>query len=117
MDIQINVEKIEDRIVLRLEGRLDTITSPFLGEKLEALIKQKHVQILMDFSDVHYLSSAGLRLLLSTSKKLRAANGFLALFSINEDVLEIIQMAGFESILHICQTEKEALKYLPRTND
>ena len=110
-DLDIQVESIESKIILRLDGRIDAVTTPALGKKIQILVEENHKKILLDFAKVDYLSSAGLRLILSTTKKLKAAGGFLVLFSINEDIYEIIKMAGFEKILHICKMEREALQF------
>ena len=67
--------------------------------------------MLLDFSGVDYLSSAGLRTLLSASQKLKSKKGMLVLFSLSGEVEEIIKMAGFERVLHICSSEKEALQF------
>ena len=66
---------------------------------------------MLDFTRIDYLSSAGLRILLSATKKLKEKKGTLILFSLQEEVLEIIKMAGFDKILHICLNEKEALQF------
>lgn len=110
--ITVDVEGEGDITILRLEGRLDASSSPALESKLNDQIGQNHLKILMDFSRVDYLSSAGMRLLLSTTKKLKAKEGKLVLVSINDEVMEIIKMAGFERILQIFNTEKEAFDSL-----
>jgi anti-sigma B factor antagonist/stage II sporulation protein AA (anti-sigma F factor antagonist) len=52
-----------------------------------------------------------MRVLLSTIKKLKLKNGMLILFSLSEDVLDVVKMAGFDKVLHICASEKEALQF------
>ena len=106
----IDIEKEGEVTVFSLEGRLDALTSPVLEGKLNEQIGQGRVKILLDFSRIDYLSSAGMRLLLSTTKKLKSKEGKLALASINDEVMEIIKMAGFERILHIFKSENEAFK-------
>lgn len=113
LGLQISLEEIEDRLVLRIDGRLDATSSPILERKLASLIEEKYLYLLLDFTEVEYLSSAGMRILLSASKKLKEKKGFLLVFSANEDVAEIIRMAGFEKVLHLCSTEKDALQYRP----
>ncbi|MEL7431467.1 MAG: STAS domain-containing protein [Chlamydiota bacterium] len=110
MNIQIDVEEVENKYILRIQGRIDTMTTPILEKRIEELVKQNHWDLLADFTDVEYLSSAGLRVLLSSTKKARAHQGHFVLFSIDEDVLEIIKMAGFERVLTICTSEKDALQ-------
>lgn len=108
--LKIGLEEIDRKVVLRLEGRLDAATTPILERKLNTLIDEHRIHLLLDFTDVDYLSSAGMRLLLTTSKKLKAKKGVLILFAIDEDVLEIIKLAGFEKILFIFETEQDALQ-------
>ncbi len=109
--LHIELEEIEHRVILRITGRLDAATTPILERKLNALIDEHHNFLLLDFSDIDYLSSAGMRLLLSATKKLKGKNGSLILFSVGDEVSEIIKMAGFDKILHICSNEKEALQF------
>ena len=52
-----------------------------------------------------------MRVLFAATKKLTAKKGNLVLFSLNEDVAEIVRMAGFDKILHLCSTEEEALQF------
>lgn len=113
LGLQIKLEEIEGRLILRLDGRLDASSSPILERKLGGLIDEKYRHLLLDFTDVDYLSSAGMRVLLSASKRLKEKKGILLVFSANEDVAEIIRMAGFEKVLHLCSTEKDALQYRP----
>ncbi len=110
LGLQIDVEKVDKNIILRLDGRLDTATAPVLDKKINSLVEDNHNSIILDFSRIDYLSSAGMRLLLSFTKKLKAKNGHLVIFGIDDDVMEIIKMAGFERILTICGLEEEALR-------
>lgn len=95
--------------VLRLEGRIDAVSSAVLEKKLDENITHKKVRVALDFTKVDYLSSAGMRLLLSMTKKFKQQEGMLGLFAIHDDVMEIIKMAGFERILFIYPLEKEAI--------
>ncbi len=110
MSIKIQSEVKTNKQILRVEGRLDASSAPILEVRLNELIDAKHTQILIDFSKLDYLSSAGMRLLLSMTKKLKSIEGSLKFCGINEEVMEIIKMAGFERILEIYLTEKEALE-------
>ncbi len=111
--LKMAVEEIDRKIVVRLEGRIDAATAPLLERKLDHLLEQKHWQILLDFTQVEYLSSAGMRVLLSTTKKLKVHKGQLILFALTEEVAEIVRLAGFDKILHLCSSEKEALQLRP----
>lgn len=111
MSLQIDLEEIEQRIILRLDGKVDAATCPILEKKISKLIEEKRYDLLLDFSNVDYLSSAGLRLLLSATKKLHTLKGDLVIFSLAPEVEEIVKMAGFDRILHVFTDEKEALQH------
>lgn len=111
--LHIDLEEIDQKIILRLDGRLDAATAPILERKINSLIDEKRYLVYLDLLRMDYLSSAGLRLLLSFSKKLKAKKGALVLFSIGEEVMQIIKLAGFEKILLIYETEQDAFQYNP----
>ena len=105
----IEIEHDQGILFVRLDGRLDAASSPLLEKKLVELTSVEKAKVLLDFAKINYLSSAGMRLLLSTTKKLTKNAGGLHLCSVNEEVMEIIKMAGFERIIHIFPTEQEAI--------
>lgn len=108
--LRIELEEIEHRVILRLDGRVDASSAPILERKIASLMDEDHYHLILDFTRVDYLSSAGMRVLLSATKKLKSKKGYLILFSLVGDVEEVIKMAGFDKILHICSSEKEALQ-------
>jgi anti-anti-sigma factor len=109
--LRIELEEIEHRVILRIDGRLDAASAPILERKINSLIDEDHYHLILDFTRIDYLSSAGMRVLLSATKKLKSKKGALILFSLSDDVSEVIKMAGFDKILHICSSEKEALQF------
>ncbi len=82
-----------------LEGRLDTITAPELEKELKALPEEK-LALVLDFEKLSYISSAGLRVLLSTQKA-RNGRGGMTLTHVNETIMEIFEVTGFLDILTI----------------
>lgn len=109
--VEIKVEEEAGVHLVTIEGRIDAATTPIVEKKLEGLIEVSS-KILIDCSNIYYLSSAGMRFFLSMTKKMQAKEGKVAFFGMNDDVMEIIRMAGFERILKIFSTKKEALKSL-----
>lgn len=107
--LNVQEQEVNGVKVLRLEGRLDAISSVVLEKKLDENITHQRVRVLLDFTKVDYLSSAGMRLLLSMTKKFKQNEGMMGIFAIHDDVMEIIRMAGFERILSIYPLEKEAV--------
>lgn len=110
--ISVQIEENKEKRIIRLDGRIDAAATPILETKLDELLKSGHSKIVLDFSRVDYLSSAGLRFLLSATKKAKAAKGMLVIASIQDEVMEIIKMAGFERILLIYPNETKALAAL-----
>ena len=97
--MNINIEKVNNSTVFKLEGRLDTVTAPELeqainneGNSLENLV--------LDFDGINYISSAGLRVLLGAQKKMNA-QGNMELINVSDDVMDILEMTGFADILVI----------------
>ena len=97
--MNIIIEKNNDVTILKLEGRLDTTTAPELektindeGDALKNLV--------LDFKAVNYISSAGLRVLLTAQKKM-SKQGSMELVNVSEDVMDILEMTGFADILVI----------------
>lgn len=85
-------------LTVELEGRLDTATTPQLGESLKDLPENCNLCVL-DFAKVDYISSAGLRLLLLLHKRMEAKGGKLALRKVQPGVQDILEMTGFTSFL------------------
>lgn len=97
--MNINIEKVNNSTVFKLEGRLDTVTAP----KLEQAINNEGdalVNLVLDFGEINYISSAGLRVLLGAQKKMNA-QGNMELINVSNDVMDILEMTGFADILVI----------------
>ena len=84
---------------IELEGRLDTMTAPELEAELKADMDSID-NLVLDFSKLEYISSAGLRVLLSAHKAMSAKGG-MKLTNINEIVQEVFEVTGFSDILNI----------------
>lgn len=82
-----------------LEGRLDTVTAPELEKALMELIPNL-TELKLDFTDLDYISSAGLRVLLAAQKAMNK-QGSMTLTHVNEAVMEILEVTGFTDILTI----------------
>ncbi len=95
--------------ILAIAGRIDTATAPALEQAINQEIERQHRKILLNFSQVTYISSGGLRVLLATAKKLKNPGDRFALCSLSAEVAKILKLAGFTSIFSISPTEGEAL--------
>ncbi len=97
--MNINVNKDGTSIVVALEGRLDTTTAPALEAELSGLFAEAE-HLTLDFSALEYISSAGLRVLLSAQKAMAKRGGML-IRGVNATIMEVFEITGFADILTI----------------
>ena len=95
----INVEKINEKVIMKIEGRLDTITAPQLQNEINS-ISSDVKELVLDMEKLEYVSSAGLRVILLAQKKM-ARLGSLKLVSVCETIMEVFEITGFVDILNI----------------
>ena len=107
--MQISVTESDDVRILSFEGNLDTNTAPDAESEINALIDAGTQKLLINFEKLDYISSAGLRILLATAKKLKPAGGDLKICSLNATVQEVFDISGFATILSVTSSEEEAL--------
>lgn len=96
-----NITKQENgnQLTVALEGRLDTTTSPELEADLKSSLTGV-TDLTFDFAELKYISSAGLRVLLST-QKIMNRQGSMTITHVNETVMEVFEVTGFSDILTI----------------
>ena len=97
LNISKNVEG--SKISVALEGRLDTVTAPQLEEELKSSLDGK-TDLVIDAAKLEYISSAGLRVLLS-AQKIMSKQGNMVVKNVSEEVNEIFEVTGFSDILTI----------------
>jgi len=95
--------------VISVSGRLDAITYQEFEEKILAVFNEEKKGLIIDFSKVDYVSSAGLRAMLRAVKKKKETRGALALFGLNANITELFKIAGFYPLFEIFSTEQEAV--------
>jgi anti-anti-sigma factor len=112
MDSSVTMQQDEMNgvVLLSFQGRLDAITSPSAEKQVLEKIQDGHQQLIFDFSRVEYLSSAGMRMLLSTTKKLKTISGKLVVCNVSKQVMDVLKMSGFDHVLDITETKEEAIK-------
>lgn len=109
--MNIGEEKVGSILVLKPEPRIDSQNSlEFEQGVLSHLDNNK--SILLDFSDVEYISSACLRTLLKLTKQIKEQGGNIAITSLSENVKQIFKVSGFDSILQIFEDKDQALNSL-----
>ncbi len=97
----LNIEKNKNGtdFAIALEGRLDTTTAPQLEKELKADVAGVS-ELTFDFAKLEYISSAGLRVLLS-AQKIMNKQGHMSICNVNDDIMEIFEVTGFSDILDI----------------
>ena len=95
----IEIKRNAEETIIELAGRLDTITAPSLDKAISNNIEGVK-SLVLDFKDLEYISSAGLRVLLSAQKKMQKV-GSMRVINVCEEVMEVFEMTGFADILTI----------------
>ena len=95
--MNIKKEKDGSTLTVVISGRIDTSTAPEADAAINGSLDGAE-SLILDFTDVEYISSAGLRMLLSLQKKMMKKGG-MKLIGVNEDVNDVFEVTGFDEIL------------------
>lgn len=107
------IEKRENlTAIFQLNGRLDLNTSPEFDEKITSAIENGTNFIVVDCKTLDYITSAGLRILNKTAKKLKKVDGKIVLCSMEDYVKEVFEISGFDTFLPIVTDLEKALEKL-----
>lgn len=100
IDMDIIKNYNEKELTIEVKDRIDTVTAPdFENEILDEM--GKFDSLIIDFTNLEYISSAGLRVLIATQKKLKPENIPMTIRNVNDTINEIFRMSGFDKILKI----------------
>jgi anti-sigma B factor antagonist len=116
MGMEVLMELLEEKhgriMLVTARGRLDGSSSPAFGQRLEKLAATPEPRLVIDFGGVEFVSSAGLRAVLSVLKRVKAANGMLALCAVRAPVKEVLDITGFTGMLAVHPGRDEAMAAL-----
>ena len=99
--MEIKDKIVKDVTIVSINGSIDALTAPEITNYMNDLIASEKIKLVADFSGVDYTSSAGLRVLLAAVKATRAKGGDLYLVGVQPDVLKVLSLSGFTSIIKI----------------
>ena len=99
-------------VVLNLKGRVDATNSNEVHEKISDEIKNGCDRMVVNFSDVNYISSAGLRVLIFATKSFSKNQGSFAICSLNDNIRKIFEISGLLSIFNIHEKTEDAVANL-----
>ena len=106
-------QKEENGIVsIAITGRLDADSSPEAEKVVKKALEGQVTRVLFNLGALEYLSSAGLRVLLSAAKEIRRREGKIVLCSLNEFVKEIFEVSGFQSLIPITDSVESGMEVL-----
>ncbi len=108
--MEVNIRKEEKGLVVSVIGRMDAVSSPDFDTQVEEQINKGETSLVLDLSGLDYISSAGLRSMLTLAKKLKTKEGDLVLCGLQDVVKEVFHVSGFSTIFEICASLEEAMK-------
>jgi anti-anti-sigma factor len=108
--MEFDVDEIGEVSVVRISGKLDTLTSIEAQNKLTKIIDGGAKKILIDFEKLGFISSYGLRLLLLGTQEVKQVSGQLRVCNLNSVVREVFDMSGFTTIIPVSISQAEALE-------
>jgi len=109
MEIE-NTGKEDGYFIVTVTGRMDATTAPEFEAYMGRWIGQGEVQFIVDFGGLEYISSAGLRSILTTTKSLKAKQGKLILCALRDTVKEVFEISGFSTIIPVYDSVEVAVK-------
>lgn len=98
--MELNSKKEDEVLTVALSGELNTITAPSLSDLLDKELEGVK-QLTLDFADCDYVSSAGIRVLLATFKKLKAEKAHMNLINVGENFMEVLENTGLDAVFDI----------------
>jgi anti-sigma B factor antagonist len=114
--MEINVTTVDGVSVVKLAGDIDGSSAPAAQAAILPLAAPD-CRILLDMTDVPYMSSAGLRMLLSTYRQVTGKNGRVALVGLSENIQDTMSVTGFLKFFTVCETVQAGLDALQGPKD
>ena len=107
--MDVREEQVGGVTVVQLKGRLDSTSSPMLGERLTQMLGSATARIVVDFSQLDYISSAGFRVLLQAAKRADENAARLVLCGVSGKVRQLFDLGGFLDFFSITATRDEGI--------
>jgi anti-anti-sigma factor len=98
-----------DLRIVPLSGRIDAAAAPKMAEQVRAALAEGGRRLVLDFAQVSFLSSSGLRMLLLLARELKTLHGHMHLCALPPQIAEVFELTGFHQIFPIHRTREEAL--------
>ena len=98
--MEVKFNKQDSTLTVEISGNIDTVTAPELDSQLQENLADVK-DLILDFAAVDYISSAGLRVILMTNQMMEEVDGSMTVKNVNEDVRDVFEMTGFDSLLNL----------------
>ena len=99
--MNINIEQSKEEILVRIIGELDTVATTEQADELQQVLDLADKAIVVDCTELEYISSAGLRFFIQLKRESETKGGSIRICHLNEDVADIFRMSGFRNIFEI----------------
>jgi len=106
--MEIEKKREQEVVVVSVKGRMDAVSSPEFEKEMAAFIAEENKVLILDFAALDYISSAGLRSILTITKKLKEKDGKLLIAGLKGMVKEVFEISGFRSIIPIFESLESA---------
>jgi anti-sigma B factor antagonist len=108
--MDISEDRKADAVILALSGKLDATTAKTFEDRILGVINGGTQRLVVDLSQLDYVSSSGLRVFILAAKRLQTVDGKIVLCSMKDHVRQVFDLAGFSSMLSIYASRDEAIK-------
>ena len=115
-NFKINRRKTGDYHIIDLEGELDAHTASILEDELKTLISDQNLNIIVNFSDLDYIASAGLGVFMAYIEDVRDLGGDIKLTNMNDRVYNVFDLLGFPTLYDILKDEKDAIESFSKSD-
>jgi anti-sigma B factor antagonist len=109
-EFNISKKTFEDLNIIELKGYLDAHTAPKLEETISNLVNHNQCKIIVNFSELNYISSAGLGVFMAFIETVRTKGGDIKFSSMNEKIYKVFDLIGFPKIYEFYKTDDEAIQ-------
>ena len=96
--METKIQQLEDKILVTFTGELDTAAAGEVEKKLQSLYNSNGLDVLIDCTDLEYIASSGLRILISILKGAKANGSKVTLKNVNDDIMNVFKLTGFINI-------------------
>ena len=108
--MDISEDRKADAVILSVSGKLDATTAKTFEDRILGVINGGTQRLVVDLSQLDYVSSSGLRVFILAAKRLQTVDGKIVLCSMKDHVRQVFDLAGFSSMLLIYASRDEAIK-------